>query len=141
MEEQNGDSHSIKIDKEKNLRAVLEEIPPRRNLQENTQVMFHFNEEQLCPFTDERTLNRLGICSGSKLELVIKILFIEVEACFSDGTPSVRVRCSPQDTFQDLVKKIRLKNKREKWRFTFAMDTRIFDPDQDKSPLQGIDLL
>ncbi|XP_022804931.1 uncharacterized protein LOC111342140 isoform X2 [Stylophora pistillata] len=136
VEEQNGDSHAIKIDKEKNLRAVLEEIPPCRNLQENTQVMFDFNEEQLCPFTDERTLNRLGICSGSKLELVIKILFIEVEACFSDGTPSVRVRCSPQDTFQDLVKKIRLKNKREKWRFTFAMDTRIFHPDQDKSPLQ-----
>ena len=71
----------------------------------------------------------------------MKIIFIDVEACFSGGSPPVRVRCSPQDTFHDLMEKIGVKNEEKKWKFTFAMDTKIFDPDEDKSPLQGKDIL
>ena len=141
VEEQNGDSHALKIDKEKNLEAVMEEIPSCCNLQENTQVIFYFNEKKLCPFKNKGNLDNLGICSGSRLELKMKILSIEVEACFSGGSPPVRVRCSPQDTFHDLMENIGVKNDKKEWRFTFAMDTRIFDPDEDKSPLQGNDIL
>ncbi|KAJ7365097.1 hypothetical protein OS493_007744 [Desmophyllum pertusum] len=86
-----------------------------------------------CPTKNEGTLTSLGVSSGSRLELKVKILFIEVfiEVSFLDHTSPTSVRCSPQDTFQDLVKKIKIKGKkREQESVTFVMEERVFDPDQ-----------
>ena len=138
VEEASGDSHSVKIDKEKNLRALMEEIPSCSPLQENEEAMFVFSGKKLCPSRNRGTLTSLGVCSGSKLELKVKILFIELTVCFSDGSPSMRVKCDPQETFQDLVEKVRKKDKkRNLMKVTFTMKERVFDPDQDRGPLQG----
>ena len=138
VEEASGDSHSVKIDKEKNLRALMEEIPSCSFLQENEEATFVFSGKQLCPSRDRGTLTSLGVCSGSKLELKVKILFIELTVCFSDGSPSMRVKCDPQETFQDLVEKVKKKDeKRKLMKVTFTMKERVFDPDQDRGPLQG----
>ncbi|RMX51539.1 hypothetical protein pdam_00010298, partial [Pocillopora damicornis] len=71
VEEQNGDSHALKIDKEKNLKAVMEEIPSCCNLQENTQVIFYFNEKKLCPFKNKGNLDNLdyGVTHGCTLHV------------------------------------------------------------------------
>ena len=140
VEDQNGESNAVKIDKEKSLRALMDELPSCSYLQENEEAMFHFNGKQLCPTKNKGALTSLGVSSGSRLELKVKILFIEVfiEVSFLDHTSPTSVRCSPQDTFQDLVKKIKIKGKkREQKSVTFVMKERVFDPDQDKGPLQG----
>ena len=138
VEDQSGQSHSVKLDKEKNLKAVIEEITLCCNLQENEEATFIFNGKHLCPYEDEGTLSSFGICSGSKLELTVRILYIEVKVFFSDNSSSVRVRCDPQETFQDLVEKIFEGHSSSNCRFTFAIDGREYDADQDKGPLQGI---
>lgn len=63
-----GDTSSVKIDKAKSLRDLIEEIPSCRNLPKNKEGMFYFNGKELCPSKDKGTLTSLGICSGSKLE-------------------------------------------------------------------------
>ena len=140
VEDQNGESNAVKIDKEKSLRALMDELPSCSYLQENEEAMFHFNGKQLCPSKDEGTLTTLGVRSGSRLELKVKIIFIEIfiEVLFLDHTSKVGVRCSPQETFQDLVKKMEMQGKkREQERVKFVIEERVFDPDQDKGPLQG----
>ena len=92
----------------------------------------------MCPAKDEGTLTSLGLISGSKLELKVNIIFITVQVCFPNLLPFVSVTCSPHETFKDLVKKLETGRKRtELEKVTFAMRERVFDPDQDKAPLQG----
>ncbi|PFX33104.1 hypothetical protein AWC38_SpisGene2034 [Stylophora pistillata] len=137
-EDQSGDLIPLKIDKEKNLRAVLEQIPSCGKLQENEEATFVFNGKQLCPSKDKGTIASLGICSGSKLGLTVRILHIEVKVCLSDNSRSFRLKCDPQETFQDLMEKILLEgHNSSKCRLTFTMGGREFDPDQDKGPLEG----
>ena len=138
VEDQSGHSHSVKVDKEKNLKAVIEEITLCCNLQENEEATFTFNGKHLCPSKDKGTLSSLGICSGSKLELTVRILYIEVKVFSSDNSSSASVKCDPQETFRDLVTKILKRRNRRKCRVTFVIDGREFDPNQDKGPLQGI---
>ncbi len=137
VEDQNGYSHEIKIDKEKSLTALMEEIPSCNNLQENEEAVFYFNGKQLSPQPkDEGTLTSLGICSGTKLELKVKTAFIKLSV--EAWNFSVSVRCSPQETFKDLVEKVEMEGlKREEKKVTFSMKERVFDPEQDTGPLQG----
>ena len=142
VEDQSGDLIPLKIDKEKNLRAVLEQIPSCSKLQENEGATFVFNGKQLCPSKDKGTIASLGICSGSKLGLTVRILHIEVKVCLSDNSRSFRLKCDPQETFQDLMEKILLEgHNSSKCRLTFTMGGREFDPDQDKGPLEGTDFI
>ena len=135
---ENGVSYTIKIDKEKCLKALMEEIRSCSSLQENEEAILYFNGRQMCPTKDEGTLSSLGLVSGSKLELKVKIIFITVQVCFPNQSPTVSVRCSPHETFKDLVKKVETGSKRTEFKkVTFAMLERVFDPDQDKAPLQG----
>ena len=137
---ENGVLHTMKIDKEKSLKALLEEIPSCSSLQENQEAILFFNGRQMCPTKDEGTLTSLGLVSGSKLELKVNIVFITVQVCFPNLPPTlhVSVRCSPHETFEDLVKKLEAVSKRtESRKVTFAIQEKVFDPDQDKAPLQG----
>jgi len=138
VEDENGDSHTVKIDKEKSLTALTEEIPLCSSLQENEEAIFFFSGKPLCPFKDEGTLKSLGLCSGSKLVLKLNVAFLElfVDVWFSNY--EIRIRCSPQETFKDLVKKVEMESgKRNLVKVTFAMDGRVFDPEKDKGPLRG----
>lgn len=139
VEDQNGDLHDIKIDKEKSLTALKEEIPSCNCLQENEEAVLYFNGKQIYPSSsnDEETLTSLGIGSGSKLELKVKIAFIEIFV--KAGKFSDRVRCNPQETFKDLVEKMELAKFtfEELVKVTFATDEKVFDPEQDRGPLQG----
>ena len=138
VENENGVLHNIKIDKEKGLKALMEEIPSCSSLQENQEAILFFEGRQMCPAKDEGTLTSLGLISGSKLELKVNIIFITVQVCFPNLLPFVSVTCSPHETFKDLVKKLETGGKRtELEKVTFAMRERVFDPDQDKAPLQG----
>ncbi|KAJ7365094.1 hypothetical protein OS493_007741 [Desmophyllum pertusum] len=131
--------NAVKIDKEKSLRALMDELLHAVTCRKTKKPCFHFNGKQLCPTKNEGALTSLGVSSGSRLELKVKILFIEVfiKVSFLDHTSPTSVRCSPQDTFQDLVKKIKIKGKkREQKSVIFVMGQRVFDPDQDKGPLQ-----
>ena len=135
---ENGVLHTIKIDKEKSLKALMKEIPSCSSLQENEEAILYFNGRHLSPTKDEGTLTSLGLVSGSKLELKVNMIFIVVQVCFPNGSPTVNVRCGPLETFKDLVKKVERGGKRtELEKVTFAMQERVFDPDQDKAPLQG----
>ena len=138
VENENGILQTIKIDKEKSLKALMEEIPSCSSLQENQEAILFFEGRQMCPAKDEGTLSSLGLVSGSKLELKVNIVFITVQVCFPNRSPPVSVRCSSNETFKDLVKKLETGRKRtELEKVTFAMQGRVFDPDQDKAPLQG----
>ncbi len=138
IEDQSGKSIAVKINKEKGLTALMEEISRRINLPENEEAMLFFNGKQLCPIKDKGTLTSLGLFSGSKLELKVKVIFIEISVWVLDGSPTIRVRCNPKETFKDLMKKVGEKGKTRKLdSVTFAMEERVFDPDQDKSSLQG----
>ena len=135
---ESGVLHTIKIDKEKSLKALVEEIPSCSSLQENEEALLFFNGRQMCPTKDDGTLTSLGLVSGSKVELKVKINFITVQVCFSNRSPTVSVRCSHHETFKDLVKKLETGGKRtELEKVTLAMQERVFHPDQDKAPLQG----
>ena len=138
VEDQNGDSHTVKIDKEKSLTTLMEEIPSRSSLQENEEAIFFFNGKALCSSKDEETLTSLGVCSGSKLELKVNVAFLEIFVDVWYSNYEIRIRCSPQETFKDLAKKVEMEGrKRNLEKVTFAMDGRVFDPDEDKGPLQG----
>ena len=85
VEEQNGDSHSLKIDKEKNLKAVMEEIPSCCNLQENAQVIFYFNEKKLCPDEDKSPLQGKDILLWKliySINNLFKVPSHGMEVCF-----------------------------------------------------------
>jgi len=91
----------------------------------------------MCPTRDEGTLTSLGLCSGSKLELKVNTIFISVQVRFPNGSRAINVRCSPHETFQDLAKKLEMEGeKRKLGKVIFAMEERVFDPDQDKAPLR-----
>ena len=135
---ENGVLHTIQIEKEKSLKALMEEIPTCSSLQENKEAILYFNGRQIFPTKDEGTLTSLGLVSGSRLELKVNIIFITVQVCFSDGSQTVNVTCGPQETFKDLVEKVETRTRRTEFeKVTFAMQERVFDPDQDKAPLQG----
>ena len=140
VEYYNGDSRDIKIDKEKGLAALMEELPSCRNLQENEEAMFYLNGKELSPSKDEETLTSLGICSGSKLELKVTVAFFEVFVGIWFSDYLIKIRCSPQETFKDLAKKVAMAEgtKRELGKVTFSLEERVFDPEQDRGPLQGI---
>jgi len=130
--------HTIQIDKEKSLKAFVEEIPSCSSLQENEEAILYFNGRQIFPTKEEETLTNLGLKSGSRLGLKVNIIFITVHIRFLDGSQTVHVRCGPQDTFKDLVEKVETEGRRtELEKVIFAMQERVFDPDQDKAPLQG----
>ena len=137
-----GDSSIVKIDKEKTLKDLVKEIPSCRNLPENKEAVFLFNGKELCPSRDDETLTNLGIFSGSKLELKVRIIYIEINVAGWPGTLStlsVSIRCNPQDTFKDLLNKLEAKCNTEKLEeTTFVFGERVFDPEQDQSPLQGM---
>ena len=136
--DQNEKAIVINVDKEKGLGALIEEISPRINLQENEEAILYFKGRQLCPSKDKGTLTSLGLSTGSRLELKVEILFIEIKVWFSDGSPSISVRCSPQETFKDLMKNIGKKGKAPSHEgAVFAVNERVFDPDQDLSSMQG----
>ena len=138
VENENGVLHNIKIDKEKGLKVLIEEIPSCSSLQENQGAILFFEGRPMCPAKEEGTLTSLGLISGSKLELKVNIVFITVQVCSPNRSPAVSLRCSPCDTFKDLVKKLQTGGKRtELGKVTFAMRERVFDPDQDKALLQG----
>jgi len=137
VEEENGDLHTIKIDKDKSLAALMKEIPSCSSLQENEEAILCFKGRQICHARDEGTLTSLGLCSGSKLEVKVNTIFISVQVCFPNGSPATNVRCSPHETFKDLVEKLEMEGKKTKLgKVIFAMEERVFDPDQDKAPLQ-----
>lgn len=139
--DQNGKTIVMNVDKEKGLKALMEEISLRINLQENEEAILYFKGRQLCPSKDKGTLTSLGLSTGSRLELKVEILFIEIKVWFWDGSPSISVRCSPQETFKDLMKNIGKKGKKGKAPrhegAVFAVNERVFDPDQDQGCLQG----
>lgn len=138
VEDQNGDSHTVKIDKEKSLTALMEEIPLCSSLQENEEAIFFFNGKPLRPSKDEGTLTSLGLCSGSKLELKVNVAFLEIFVDVWFSNYAIGLRCSPEETFKDLVKKVEMEGRnRNLEKVTFAMDGRVFDPEKDKGPLQG----
>ena len=57
---ENGVLHTIKKDKEKSLKALMEEIPSCRSLQENQEAILFFEGRQMCPTKHEGTLTSLG---------------------------------------------------------------------------------
>ena len=83
----------------------MKEIPSCSSLQENEEAIHYFNGRHLSPTKDEGTLTSLGLVSRSKLEKKVNIIFITVQVCFPNGSQKVNVRCGPQETFKDLVKK------------------------------------
>lgn len=139
VQDQNGDSHIVKIDKEKSLEALVEEIPWCSSLQENEEAMFLFGSKPLRPSKDKRTLTSLGLNSGSKLELKVDISFLLIFVHVWFSNDSISIRCSPQETFKDLVKKIEVTEGRRRnlEKVTFAIDGRVFDPEKDKGSLLG----
>lgn len=140
-----GNSSIVKIDKEKSLTDLMEEIPSCRNMQENKRAMFYVNGKELCPSKDEGTLTSLGISSGSKVELKVTISFIEINVAGLPGVSSRReiwFRCEPQETFGDLLNKIEARHNRGKLEgATFTSEQRVFDPEEDTCPLQGISFI
>ena len=140
VEDQNNDSHTVKIDKEKSLTALVKEIPSCSYLQENEEAIFFFNGKPLLPSKDEETLTSLGLCSGSKLELKVNVAFLQIFVGVWFSNHVISIRGSPEETFKDLVKKVEIhvkSRKRNLEKVTFAMNGRIFDPEKDKGPLQG----
>lgn len=138
IKEPNGKSNTLRIDKEKTLADLLEEIPSCKNLAENEEVVFHFNGMHLHPFKHTGSLESLNIFHGSTLEVRASITFLEINVCFQDGTETVSVRCRPKETFSDLVKRIEAIEKKGRMEgVTFSMGKKVFDPDQDKRPLTG----
>ena len=136
-----GEARVVKIDKEKMLTDLMEEIPACRNLQENEEAVFFFNGRKLCHSSGEGALARLGVCSGSKLEFEVKVIFIKIYVTCLPGMFSMRgvqFRCTPDETFKDLLYKIQTtRNTGMLEGATFATQERVFDPEQDTGPLQG----
>jgi len=132
-----GEARVVKIDKEKTLTDLMEEIPACRNLQENEEAVFFFNGRKLYPSSGEEALARLGVCSGSKLEFEVKVIFIKIYVTMF-SMRGVQFRCTPEETFKDLLYKIQTtRNTGMLEGAMFATQERVFDPEQDIGPLQG----
>ena len=137
-----GDTKIVKIDKEKTLKDLMEEMTSC-NLQENEEAMFYVNGKELCPSKDTGTLTSLGVSSGSKMELKVTITFIDVYvACISAVILSPGFwpyRCGLQETFKDLLNKIEAKGSTGKLEgATFLTQERVFDAEKDTGSLQSM---
>ena len=132
-----GESITLKIDKEKRLTDLVREIPSCRNMDDNQEAIFLVDGRELSPVRDAGTLASLGICSGSRVKLVVRVLFIKV---FVTGLPQGRltVQCNPLETFQDLFNHVQSKaNMAEIDDATFSTKDRDFNPKKDLDTLQG----
>ena len=132
-----GESITLKIDKEKHLTDLAQEIPSCRNMDDNQEAMFLVDEKELSPVRNTGTLASLGICSGSRVKLEVRVLFIKV---FVAGLPQGRltVQCNPMETFQDLLNHVQSRtNMAEIDDATFSTKDRDFNPKKDLDTLQG----
>ena len=140
-----GNTSIVKIDKERSLADLMEEIPSCRNLQDNQQAIFYVNGKALFPSKDTGTLTSLGISSGFRMEVKVEITFIEIGVVGLPGIlprQEVWFRCDPQETFKDLLNKVEARSNTGKFEGAkFSMQQRVFDPEKDTCPLQGIFLI
>ena len=137
-----GNTNIVKIDKERSLTDLMEEMPSCRNLQENQQAIFYVNGKALYPPKDEGTLTSLGISSGSKIEVKVEITFIEIRVAGLPGLlprQEVWFRCCPHETFRDLLNKVEARSNTIKLEgATFTTQQRVFDPEEDTCSLKGM---
>ena len=131
-----GKSITLKIDKEKHLTDLLQEIPSCRNLDDNEEAVCLVDGRELSPVQDTGTLASLGICSGSRVKLEVRVLFIKV---FVAGLPQGRlpVQCNPLDTFQDLLNHVQSRTNMAEIDATFSAKGRNFNPKKHLDTLQG----
>ncbi|KAK2556937.1 Astrocytic phosphoprotein PEA-15 [Acropora cervicornis] len=132
-----GESTTLKIDKEKRLTDLVQEIPSCRNMDNNQEVMFLVDGRELSPVKDTGKLKSIGICPGSRVKLEVRVLFIKV---FVAGLPQGRltVQCNSLETFQDLLNHVQSRTKMAKIDdATFSAKGRVFDPKKDLNTLQG----
>ncbi|XP_067054528.1 uncharacterized protein [Acropora muricata] len=135
-----GESITLKIDKEKRLTDLAQGIPSYRNMDDNQEAIFLVDGRELSPVQDTGTLTSLGILSGSRVKLVVRVVFIKV---FVTGLPQGRltVQCNPLDTFQDLLNHVQSRMKlKEIGGATFSTKGRDFNPKKDLDTLQGYDI-
>ena len=79
-----GESITLKIDKEKRLTDLVEEIPSCRNMDDNQEAIFFVDGRELSPLKHTGTLKNLGIRSGSWVKLEVRVLFIKLPVrCWS----------------------------------------------------------
>ncbi|XP_044176283.1 uncharacterized protein LOC114960801 isoform X2 [Acropora millepora] len=131
-----GESVTLKIDKEKRLTDLAQGIPSYRNTADNQEAIFLVDGRELSPVQDTGTLTSLGILSGSRVKLVVRVLFIKV---FVTGLPQgkLTVQCNPLDTFQDLLSHVQSRTKlKEIGDATFSTKGRNFNPKEDLDTLQ-----
>ena len=131
-----GKSIKLKIDKEKHLSDLVQEIPSCRDMDDNQEVMFLVDGKELSPVQDTGTLTSLGICSGSRVKFEVRVVFIKV---FVAGVPQGRlpVQCNPLETFQDLLTHVQSRTYMTEIDATFSAKGRDFDPKKDLDTLQG----
>ncbi|XP_074617359.1 uncharacterized protein LOC141876578 isoform X2 [Acropora palmata] len=135
-----GESITLKIDKEKQLTDLAQGIPSYRNMDDNQEAIFLVDGRELSPVRDTGTLTSLGILSGSRVKLVVRVLFIKVVVT---GLPQgkLTVQCNPGETFQDLLKHVQSRTKlKEIGGATFSTKGRDFNPKKDLDTLQGYDI-
>ena len=132
-----GESITLKIDKEKRLTDLVQEIPSYRNMDDNQEAIFLVDGRELSPVLNTGTLTSLGILSGSRVKLVVRVVFIKV---FVTGLPQgkLTVQCNPLETFQDLLSHVQSRTKlKEIGDATFSTKGRNFNPKKDLDTLQG----
>ncbi|XP_074616013.1 uncharacterized protein LOC141875597 isoform X3 [Acropora palmata] len=131
-----GKSITLKIDKEKHLSDLVQEIPSCRNMDDNQEAMFLVDGKELSPVQDTGTLTSLGICSGSRVKFEVRVVFIKV---FVAGLPQGRltVQCNPLETFQDLLNHVQSRTNMAEIDATFSANGRDFDAKKDLDTLQG----
>ena len=132
-----GESVTLNIDKEKRLTDLAQRIPSYRNMDNNQEAIFLVDGRELSPVQDTGTLTSLGILSGSRVKLVVRVVFIKV---FVTGLPQGRltVQCNPRETFQDLLNHVQSRTKlKEIGDATFSTKGRNFNPKKDLDTLQG----
>ena len=131
-----GKSITLKIDKGKHLTDLVQEIPSCRNLDDNEEAVCLVDGRELSPVQDTGTLASLGICSGSRVKLEVRVLFIKV---FVAGLPQGRlpVQCNPLDTFRDLLNHVQSRTNMAEIDATFSAKGRNFNPKKDLDTLQG----
>ena len=136
-----GATNIVKIDKKKTLIDLMEEIPSCKSLQENEEATFYVRGQPLCPSKEDGSLESLGISSGSKVQVEVKIAFIEIIVTALSRILPMRssgFRCRPEETFRDLLKSVKARGNIQKLEgATFSMQERVFDPEKDVGPLQG----
>ena len=133
-----GESITLNIDKEKRLTDLAQGIPSYRNMDNNQEAIFLVDGREFSPVQDTGTLTSLGILSGSRVKLVVRVVFIEV---FVTGLPlgTLIVQCNPLETFQDLLNHVfpSTTKLKEIGDATFSTKGRNFNPKKDLDTLQG----